>query len=180
MPATGAGAGDGWVASTVAGREALVFKPDKLSTGIDGAGEVGVKEYTFKVDTAGAYRVMMRLNAPHPTDHNDLWMKLGAGARMYQGSTVLTLTSGWFKVYQNRGKDEWMFGGLTVDFDGHGLLTRPLAAGETFTVSISGRSSRLAVADVYLLVCDPTWSACGGGWPYYETAVGMGVSSCVA
>jgi len=33
-------------------------------------------------------------------------MKLGAGARKYQGSTVSTLTSSWFKVYQNRGKNE--------------------------------------------------------------------------
>jgi len=32
---------------------------------------VGVKEYKFKVEEAGAYRVMMRLNAPHPTDHNE-------------------------------------------------------------------------------------------------------------
>jgi len=71
IPAASAGAGDGWVESTVAGREALVFKPEKQSTGIDGAGRVGVKEYKFKVDEAGAYRVMMRLNAPHPTDHNE-------------------------------------------------------------------------------------------------------------
>jgi len=71
IPAASSGAGDGWVESTVAGREALVFKPEKQSTGIDGAGRVGVKEYKFKVDEAGAYRVMMRLNAPHPTDHNE-------------------------------------------------------------------------------------------------------------
>jgi len=75
---------------------------------------------------------------------------------------------------------QWMLGGVTVDFDGHYLLTRPLTAGETFTFSISGRSSKFAVADIYLLVCDPSKSACGGGWTYFNTAVKMGVSSCAA
>lgn len=33
-------------------------------------------------------------------------MKLGAGARKFQGSTLSSLTDGFFKVYQNRGKSE--------------------------------------------------------------------------
>lgn len=71
-----------------------------------------------------------------------------------------------------------MVGGKTVDFNGHDLLTRPLAAGETFTVTLSGRSSRIGVADVILLVCDPTVRACGGGSPYWDRAMRMAASGC--
>lgn len=73
---------------------------------------------------------------------------------------------------------QWMVGGKHVDFDGHDLLTRPLSVGETFTVTMSGRSSQVAVADVLLFVCDPTQGPCGGGSPYWQRAVGMAASAC--
>lgn len=73
---------------------------------------------------------------------------------------------------------QWMVGGKNVDFNGHDLLTRPLSAGEKFTVTLSGRSSKIAIADVLLLLCDPTSGSCGGGSEYWTRALGMAPSTC--
>lgn len=178
MPAAATGGGDGWEVQTVAGRNALIFRPDKEATSIDAPGAAGVRTFSFAPDEAGSYRVVLRMNAPHPTDYNDVWMKLGAGAKKFQGSTVSSLTAGYFKVYQNKGQREWMVGGKNVDFNGHDLLTRPLSAGEKFTVTLSGRSSKIAIADVLLLLCDPTSGSCGGGSEYWTRALGMAPSTC--
>lgn len=35
-----------------------------------------------------------------------VWLKLGAGARKFQGGNVTPLTSDFFKVYQNKGNRE--------------------------------------------------------------------------
>jgi len=35
-----------------------------------------------------------------------LWMKLIMGALKYQSTTISSLTSSWFKVYHNRGKNK--------------------------------------------------------------------------
>lgn len=106
MPAAATGGGDGWEVQTVAGRNALIFRPDKEATSIDAPGAAGVRTFSFAPDEAGSYRVVLRMNAPHPTDYNDVWMKLGAGAKKFQGSTVSSLTAGYFKVYQNKGQRE--------------------------------------------------------------------------
>ncbi|GAB0489651.1 hypothetical protein MMPV_000876 [Pyropia vietnamensis] len=178
MPAAATGAGGGWEVQTIAGLEALIFRPNKEATTVDPPGAAGVRTFSFKADEAGPYRVVMRMNAPHPTDYNDVWMKLGAGARKFKNGVLSSLTAGYFKVYQNQGKREWMVGGKHVDFNGHDLYTRSLAVGETFTVSLSGRSSQIAIADVLLLGCDPTLGPCGSGSPYWNRAINMEVSGC--
>lgn len=35
-----------------------------------------------------------------------VWMKLGAGAHKFKDGVLSSLTAGYFKVYQNRGKRE--------------------------------------------------------------------------
>lgn len=107
-----------------------------------------------------------------------VWVKLGYGARMMQGNKVVGLSGGFVKVYQNRGGNQWVVGGVTKDFDGHVLLTRRLNQGEVFTVTLSGRSSKLAVADVLLWTCNSTWGQCGNGSAGFRRVSSMGVSGC--
>jgi len=181
MPAATAGGGDGWVVETVSGRRALTWKPDVDDAASLDAPGTGTREWTFRADVAGTYRVVLGLSAPHPTDFNDVWVRLGDGAarvKVGSGRVAIPETAGWFKVYQNAGGGRWVFGGVTVDFDGHYPLTRRLAAGAEFTIGLSGRSSRLAVADVMLVACDVAGTDCGAGTPSYDRAVSMGFSAC--
>lgn len=107
-----------------------------------------------------------------------LWVKLGHGAHMMKGRKMVGLSGGFVKVYQNRGRNEWVVGGVTKDFDGHTLLTRNLHRGEEFTLTISGRSSQLALADILLWACNPSAGQCGNGSPGFRRVSGMGASGC--
>lgn len=177
MPTAAAGGGGGWEKQMRGGRWALVFKPRKTSHSVDSPGQ-GIKYFRFRAAQAGVYRLALRMSAPHSTEHNDVWVKLGYGARMMQGNKVVGLSGGFVKVYQNRGGNQWVVGGVTKDFDGHVLLTRRLNQGEVFTVTLSGRSSKLAVADVLLWTCNSTWGQCGNGSAGFRRVSSMGVSGC--
>ncbi|OSX70903.1 hypothetical protein BU14_0640s0009 [Porphyra umbilicalis] len=179
MPATAAAASDGWVAGTYFNKRALMFKPNG-GGGVDPPGS-GLLHYTFRADVAGTYNVVLRSNAPHVTEHNDVWVRVGGGGSMFKGTpnnlAVVSLTDEWVKLYQNTGGDRWHVGGVTKDHDGHKVLTRPLEAGEELTVTLSGRSSRYAIADVMAVVCDPKRSSCGSGWAPYDAMVADSFSS---
>lgn len=97
---------------------------------------------------------------------------------MMKGRNVVGLSGGFVKVYQNRGRNQWVVGGVTKDFDGHVLLTRPLQHGEVFTLTLSGRSAQLAIADILLWACDPSAGQCGDGSQGFRRVSGMGVSGC--
>jgi len=176
MSAVAAGGGGGWVVGSRSGRRALIFKPNKDSHSVDGPGQ-GVKAFRFRVAAAGTYRIAFRLSAPHWTEYNDLWARLGGGARMVRGGRVRPLSAGWVKVYQNRGRNQWVLGGVTKDFDGHDLVTRPLRAGETYTLTVSGRSSKLALADVAAFKCNLP-GGCGNGSDGFRRISKMDVSRC--
>lgn len=97
---------------------------------------------------------------------------------MIQGPKVARLPAGYVKLYQNRGHNAWVVGGVTKDFDGHSLLTRPLRRGEEFTVTLAGRSSQLAIADILLWECNRSAGQCGNGSAGYRRVSTMGVSGC--
>jgi len=179
MPTTATTASDGWVAGTFFNKRALMFKPNG-GGGVDPPGS-GLLAYTFRADVAGKYNIVLRSNAPHVTEHNDVWVRVGEGASMFQGDptnlAVEPLTDEWVKLYQNTGGNRWHVGGVTKDHDGHKVLTRWLAVGEELTVTLSGRSSRYAIADVMAVVCDPTKSSCGRGWAPYDVVVAESFSS---
>lgn len=177
MPVAAAGGGGGWAVANRGSRWALVFKPNKRSHSVDAPGQ-GIKHYKFRAAVAGTYRLALRMAAPHPTEHNDVWVKLGHGARKMKGRSVVGLSGGFVKVYENDGGMKWMVGGKTKDFDGHDLLTRHLYAGEVFDVTLSGRSSLLALADILLWACDPYRGQCNDGSPGYKHVSGMGPSGC--
>lgn len=77
MPAAATGGGGGWEVQTVAGLEALVFRPTKEATSIDPPGAVGVRTFSFVPDEASSYQVVLRMNAPHPTDYNEYGWRWG-------------------------------------------------------------------------------------------------------
>ncbi|CAN8073081.1 unnamed protein product [Agarophyton chilense] len=130
-----------------------------------------IKTYFFTVNVTGTYRVVMRSAAPHPTEHNDLWMSLpesGAVKRRFGetsnlGSPAWTNDAGevqlgtehWFKVFQNSGGWRWNWGGKTVDHNGHDVISRVLRAdGSWYSVRIAGRSTQFAVDRIALYLCE--------------------------
>ena len=103
--------------------------------------------------------------APHPVDHNDAWIRLGPGVDLLKANKGVWRKGGsrWFKAYQNRGAGKLAKYVLSVDFNGHQLVSRWLTAGRPYSVCISGRSSRFRVYAIALVRCTgvkdcPRWS----------------------
>lgn len=193
-----AGGGGGWkykkYLNGYEGSGYLVYKPKSNSAGVEKAPEnladKRIKTYWFKVNKPGMYRVVLKSAAPHRTDHNDLFMSLpesGAYKRRFGVLSDLTSPvdpkkqwskraspSDWFKVYQNRGGLQWDFGGKTVDFNGHDILTKKLRAdGTWYSVRISGRSTKFNVDRIALYRCDGN-DCSNGSTRFVEATTGWG------
>lgn len=151
----------------------LVYKPNSDFGGAEkkpkNMNDERIKTYSFKVNTPGRYRVVIRSAAPHNTEHNDVFMALpesGAYKRKHGAWSDLTWPldvntdwgawvdeANWFKVYQNSGGLKWHYGGKTVDFNGHDIITRELTPGVTYTVRMCGRSTKFNVDRIALYHC---------------------------
>lgn len=177
MDAEQRGPGGGWeFMSSLGGYQGsgyLVYKPYSNFGGAEpkpeNMNDPRIKTYSFKVNTPGRYRVVLKSAAPHGTEHNDIFMSLPeSGAYMRRHGEWRDLTwpldtnadwdawvdgSNWFKVYQNSGGLQWNYGGKTVDFEGHDIITRELEAGVTYTVRICGRSTQFNVDRIALYHC---------------------------
>lgn len=182
------GSGGGWEYRTepaeFQGSGVLSYKPDSSFGGTEWKPsnfmDERIKAYHFTVNEPGVYRVMLRSSAPHPTEHNDLWMSLPeSGSQMTKdGFNMLPIADPvpgdqmwaenvpdnvWFKVYQNQGGDSWNVGGYTLDFDPHTILTMPLLADNTwYSVRIAGRSTQFDVDRIIIFKCEDTECAYSG------------------
>ncbi|PXF42028.1 hypothetical protein BWQ96_08236 [Gracilariopsis chorda] len=173
------GPGGGWdFKSDFSGYEGsgyLSYKPWSNYGGTEAKPEsmldTRIKTYFFTVNTTGKYRIVLKSAAPHPTEHNDLWMAVpesGAIMRRFGRDVDLTWPASrnergelmldgqnWFKVYQNQGGNTWNYGGKTVDHNGHVIITRELKADHSwYSVRIAGRSTQFAVDRIILYLCD--------------------------
>lgn len=134
----------------------ITWRPNGGS-GIDepGSGRTCAK---FTVRRPGQYYVTLLSSAPHRTDHNDAWVKLDSGVDLYRptGQKWRTGGSDWYKAFQNEGDNKVADYILTVNFDGHQLISKTLEADRMYSVCLGGRSSLFRVYGIVL-----AW--CGGG-----------------
>lgn len=131
------------------------------------------------VDKPGSYYLTVVSSAPHPTEHNDLWIRFSAGLRWFkpQGYRWLNKGNGWFKGYQNDGRKKVANYLLTKDFDGHQFVTYPLRKGQTYSVCLSGRSSKYTIYKIVMVKCDGWFCSRFGGYMRWQMSR-LGSSKC--
>ncbi len=118
---------------------------------IDGKGQ-GILRYAFKINTPGTYRLILRSAAPHTTEHNDVWARFTDNDVVARKSDTEERNLGqnnWFKVYQNKGKDQWNWAANTVDHNAHRIYALIDAPG-TYHIELSGRSTLFKVDRIVL------------------------------
>ena len=127
------------------------WKNGDASTDTDSP-ETGVLNYFIRTDISGTYKLMIRTAAPEPTEHNELWVRFPSAsveARQVNGDAIVEIEANtWFKVYQNKGNNEWNFETFTVDNDPHEIFA--VINGESVPdghlgIQLSGRSTLLKV-----------------------------------
>lgn len=196
MDAEQRGPGGGWEFGEALpgwdGSGYLAYKPDSSIGWAEqpptSMADERIKTYRFKVNTAGTYRMVLKSSAPHPTEHNDVFMAFPeSGALMRRHGETKDLTwpmdknadwdtsidsSNFFKVYQNQGNREWNYGGKTVDFNGHDIITRELQAdGTWYSLRLCGRSTQYFVDRIYLFRCEIDEGECDFGSEKYWKAI---------
>ena len=118
-----------------------------------GSGGTGVLSYQVALTTTGRYQFHLRSAAPMPTDDNDAFVR-------FPFNTVVTVRNnadatcpdgparerppeadgeGWFKLYQNRSDDVWVYTSHHHDNCAHRVFIE-VDTPNTYTVEISGRS----------------------------------------
>jgi len=132
---------------------AITWKRDGGS-GTDPAGSGSIC-MRMTVPKDGTYYLTATSSAPHPTEHNDAWFKFSAGLDLYRpvSGSFKTGNSGWYKGYQNDGRNKKANYINTIDFNGHQFITKNLRARDVYSVCISGRSSRYTLYELVFVHC---------------------------
>jgi len=132
----------------------LVWRPSRYTSTIDRAGS-GKLCYRFKVDKVSRYHFTLGTRAPHWTEHNDVWVKFPwNGFRLWKNSrTKWNYNKGWIKGYQNSGGNKYSTELYTVDFDGHQFETPILYPSRSYSICLSGRSSRYVICKIHFVAC---------------------------
>lgn len=162
-----------------------VVVPAKYSVGNYGgwtrqSGGWGYKtwDYSHKIDRAGQAQLIYKFTAPVTShyafcldmwtgggvDFNDVWVEFPYGGWILSKGRSRLYRSGWVKAYHNRATR--VCEAFTVDFNQHTLSTNVLQAGSTYTVKISGRSSRVIVHSLVFWPCYGDTCSNGNAWRY--------------
>ncbi len=108
---------------------------------IDGAGG-GILTYPIQITKTGVYRFLYRTAAPHPTEHNDAWIRFRDNdieARTDAGDVIPISADQWIKVYQGKGEDSWNYAAHT-DQGPHQVYALINSPG-VYRLEVSGRST---------------------------------------
>lgn len=128
------------------------WKHGNTSGGIDSAGD-GILTYTFNITNPGTYRFIIRSAAPHNTEHNDVWARFNSnevtGIKSNGSSEVDLGQDTWFKVYQNKGNDDWNWAANTVDHNAHQIFANIESPG-VYSLQLSGRSTQFKIDRIVL------------------------------
>ena len=162
--------------------DGIEYKPGG-GLGIEAPG-TDVLSFEFRPGTTSRYLFTMEVTAPHPTDHNDAFVRFPRGGFTVQkqvtqnGKTVIEKkkmnATTWLKVYNNAAKRS--VGAFHVDFDRHVLVTTEvLRAGERHVVQMAGRSTRFIIHHLILFPCEGF--ECLPSSPVYKRATSRMIST---
>lgn len=105
---------------------------------------------------SGAYYFTAVTSAHHWHNHNDAWFKFSANVMLYRPrpqSVLRGRTGFWYKGFQNEGKGVWAKHILTIDNNGHQFVLPSMVGGQTYSLCISGRSSKFTLGKFVLIKC---------------------------
>ena len=168
---------DGWTPVTREGLGGLVYRSD-LNEGV--VRPSGAMCFPMKVERAGDYYLTAATYAPHRTENNDFWIRATKPLRMWKrgGNTFFDSDAGrYVKAYQNDGASGISVRMFSKDHDPHRIIVRDVAANESFTVCVAGRSFRYEVYRVALMRCFK--DICTGGQLFKSRVLGMPLSQCI-
>lgn len=123
--------------------------------GVDSPG-TGTLCTKVKIPDTGRYYVTMFTSAPHPTEHNDCWLRFSGGFDLYRlaQNSFRHGHRGWYKAYQNKGRNLRSDYVLTIDFNGHSFMTKQVYRGAVYSLCISGRSDKFTIYGLAMVKCD--------------------------
>lgn len=120
--------------------------------------------FKVKAPSSGKYYLTAVSYAPHPTEHNDVWVETSKGFELWQNGKYRRYEppGKWTKAYQNNGKKGLSEMWKTIDFDGHRFIVPNVKAWQTFKVCIAGRSKKYEIFQILLIKCSGK-KYCQGG-----------------
>ncbi|MEM6337971.1 MAG: DUF5060 domain-containing protein, partial [Bacteroidota bacterium] len=95
----------------------------------------GTLSYPIEQLCPGRYHVLMRTAAPHPTEHNDSWIKLtdasGASPAAFadDGPACSQFEDDWYKMFSNESNDRWTWNNKNCDYTEKRLYYEVTTAG---------------------------------------------------
>ena len=147
------------------------------SKNISPPGKYGKFCVTVNPPETGRYYFTAISYAPHPTEHNDVWVDSSNGFELWKHGRKHSYVrpGSWTKAYQNNGKkgmsDEWR----TIDFNGHRFIIPNVVRGRRMRICLSGRSKRYSIFQIIVAKC---WGDnCSGG--RMKGLMGLSATKCV-
>lgn len=133
---------------------AIVWKKQG-GRGIDAKGS-GAVCANVRFGKPGIYYFTGISSAPHPTEHNDAWFKFSGGFDLYrpQARSFRSGNNDWYKGYQNNGGNNPANYIVTIDHNGHQMLTKPVVAGRVYKICVAGRSSKYSLFKLAFIKCE--------------------------
>lgn len=131
------------------------FRMDDPTKAITRKG-VSVLKFTFRAKLDGRHALVLDLTTSHKSDHNDLWIRFSPGGIALRKADHMDKNfseNDWIKVYQKlNGRGASIASG---DHDPHSVTTAlSLQKGKYYTLSISGRSSKVILHRAIIFPCD--------------------------
>lgn len=166
----------GWVRSFRNGMSGIMFMKSPYR-GISPKGMIGKMCFSVRAPLSGMYYMTAVSYAPHPTEHNDVWVETSKGFELWQhGRRGPNASPGsWLKAYQNKGTNGMSEDFKTIDFNGHRFLVPNVVKGQTFRVCLAGRSLKYELYKMVLTKCGGMM--CKGG--IMTNMMNMKSSRCV-
>ncbi len=112
--------------------------------------------FPVNIPDPGQYYVTAITSAPHPTEHNDMWMRLSTGMNLLRARTgkFRKITNQYVKSYQNTGHNTVSYIISTVNGEPHQFVSSPMKKNEVVTLCVSARSTKFSVYGLALIKCE--------------------------
>lgn len=169
----------GWERCTRRGYKGIEFRRSPARGAISPKGKHGKICFSLRAPMGGSYYMTAVSYAPHPTEHNDVWVASSKGfiLRKHGGRPRYIHPMQWTKAYQNNGKKGMSEHFKTVDHDGHRFIVPGLNKGEKFNVCIAGRSKKYELYHMVFVKCESVY--CKGGVMTGKMIFGLKPSKCI-
>lgn len=114
---------------------------------------VGTLSYPITITTTGRYLVSLRSAAPHPTEHNDTWVRLEGESEVVfyadNGPACSQFEDGWYKTFMNESDSLWSWNNKNCDHTERRVYAEVATPG-TYTLHLRARSTEHMIDRIVL------------------------------